>query len=83
VEEILAILAQAQQGTPAEVPAVSRDPKDDIFLACAVVNNAQYVVIEDKDLLVLDPCGSIRIVNVLEFLHVIQPGSATETNNPS
>ena len=32
-------------------PQVSRDPKDDKFLATAVASEADYVVSEDRDLL--------------------------------
>ena len=55
-----------------DIPPVSRDPKDDIFLATATVSGAQYLVTEDKDLLVLNPYQNIRILDALEFLQVLQ-----------
>lgn len=66
-------LSTGERITVTEVPAVGRDPKDDIFLACALVGKAQYIVSEDNDLLVLNPYQSIKIINVLEFLKIIRP----------
>lgn len=54
------------------IPEVSRDPKDDIFLATALAGKADYIVTEDQDLLVLNPYEGIRIVNVLDFLHILE-----------
>jgi len=79
VSRVLAVLDAGQQVAPEEVPAASRDPKDDIFLATAVVSGAQYLVSEDKDLLVLNPYQGIRILNALEFLNIIQPSPKTES----
>lgn len=72
VARVLTVLDGGQQVLPEVVPAVSRDPKDDIFLATAVESGAQYLVTEDKDLLVLNPYKGIRILNALEFLQIIQ-----------
>src|SRR5258708_37909952 len=55
-----------------DVPAVSRDPKDDIFLACADVRRADTIISEDNDLLVLNPYKSIQIVNVSDFLKLLK-----------
>lgn len=71
-EIVLNAFADAQIVEPTDVPAISRDPKDDIFLACAKAANANYIVSEDKDLLVLTPYETIQIVNALDFLHVLQ-----------
>jgi predicted nucleic acid-binding protein len=57
---------------PDPVPSVSRDPKDDIFLACAVVGHARYLVSEDLDLLVLKEYKGVRIVNIPTFFQIIQ-----------
>jgi uncharacterized protein len=73
VARTLAVLDGGQQVTPEEVPSISRDPKDDIFLATAVLSGAQYLVTEDQDLLVLNPYRNIRILNALDFLRVITP----------
>ncbi len=44
-----------------------RDPKDNFLLDLAVSAQADYLITGDKDLLVLDPFHSIRIVSVSEF----------------
>lgn len=50
------------------VPAYTRDPKDDKFVACALVGDANYLITEDKDLLVLEAVGDVRIVTPYDFL---------------
>ena len=47
---------------------VFRDPKDDIFLACAVEGNARYIVTGDADLLVLQEYQGIQILRPHDFL---------------
>jgi uncharacterized protein len=73
VARTLALLDDAQQVVPESVPNVSRDPKDDIFLATAIASAASYLISEDNDLLVLHPYQGIQIVNALAFLKSIQP----------
>jgi predicted nucleic acid-binding protein len=45
-----------------------RDPKDDKFLALALVAEADVLVSSDKDLLVLHPWRGIGIVTPAEFV---------------
>ena len=78
VETVTTLLSETEQVNPPEVPEVSRDPKDDKFLACAKSAKAQYVVSEDNDLLVLNPYEDIKIVNALDFLYVLQPKEDAE-----
>ncbi|HEY0069922.1 MAG TPA: putative toxin-antitoxin system toxin component, PIN family [Chloroflexia bacterium] len=59
-----------------KVPAVSRDPKDTYLLAYAVVGQADYLVTGDRDLLVLDPVGSLRIISPADFLSVLSEQSS-------
>jgi hypothetical protein len=73
VDDLLKELDNVEIVNPTEVLAVSRDPKDDIFLACAIAAQAQYIVSEDKDLLVLNPYEGIQIVDALTFLRILQP----------
>ncbi len=77
VQELTERLSRGERVVVNEVPAVGRDPKDDIFLACAVVGRAQYIVSEDYDLLVLNLYQSIKIINVLDFLKIIRPPQLT------
>jgi putative PIN family toxin of toxin-antitoxin system len=60
VERVMDVLSAADVVKPTEVESASRDPKDDIFLACAKADEAQYIVSEDKDLLVLSPYEGIQ-----------------------
>lgn len=83
VARTLAVLEGSQQVTLENIPAVSRDPKDDIFLATAVASKAHFIVTEDKDLLVLDPYEGIRVINALHFLRIIQSMTHDTNDNPS
>lgn len=51
-----------------QVAAISRDPKDDKFLAVAGAGRADYLISGDKDLLVLEKVGLIPIVSPAAFL---------------
>jgi putative PIN family toxin of toxin-antitoxin system len=50
------------------VPSYTRDPKDDKFVACALAGGADYVVTEDKDVLVLQALGGVRMVTPYDFV---------------
>jgi putative PIN family toxin of toxin-antitoxin system len=54
-----------------EIPAVTRDIKDDYLVAYAVVEQVDYLVTGDRDLLALDPVGSLRIISPADFLYVL------------
>lgn len=54
-----------------DIPTTSRDPKDDVFLACSLASNADYLVTGDKDLLTLKEYGNTKIVTPAEFLEVL------------
>lgn len=56
----------------ADVLPVSRDPKDDIFLACALASGADYLVTGDDDLLCMKGHGTTRIVTPTDFLSVLE-----------
>lgn len=71
-QQVMSLLSSAEIVTPDHVPSVSRDPKDDIFLACAKIANATHIVSEDNDLLVLNPYEGIQIVNVREFNQILE-----------
>jgi putative PIN family toxin of toxin-antitoxin system len=55
-----------------DVPPVSRDPKDDMFLACAAVSASDYLVSGDSDLLDLQTHGRTQIVRPAEFLSILE-----------
>jgi uncharacterized protein len=72
IARIISILGQARVVDAAYARAVSRDPKDDIFLATAVAAGAEYLVSEDQDLLVLREYEGVRIVDTLTFLRILE-----------
>lgn len=45
-----------------------RDPKDDKFLSLAISGRADILLTGDKDLLVLNPYKTVRILTCLEYL---------------
>jgi putative PIN family toxin of toxin-antitoxin system len=53
------------------LPLHSRDPKDDIFLACALSGGCDYLITGDEDLLILNgkpELGSLKIITASQFL---------------
>lgn len=73
VDTIRLLLEQANrvEVTSDDIEPVCRDPKDDIFLACAKKAGADYLVSEDNDLLVLKQYAGVQIVTVSAFLQVL------------
>jgi putative PIN family toxin of toxin-antitoxin system len=70
---VLDLLSEAELvELPLDIPRVSRDPKDDKFLATAVVGEASYLVSEDRDLLDLGEYQGIKIVEVATFLKFLK-----------
>jgi putative PIN family toxin of toxin-antitoxin system len=69
---VLEILGQAEMVEVATIPTVSRDPKDDKFLATARAAAADYLVTEDQDLLVLQEYGGTKIVSASAFLAILE-----------
>lgn len=57
---------------PAPIPDnVVRDPKDIMVLAAGVGGHADYIVTGDKDLLSLNSYAGIEILNVSDFLAIM------------
>lgn len=69
---VLDLIATATLVHPRQIPAVCRDPGDDIFLAAAVTGSAQFIVSEDLDLLDLGNYEGIQIVTAESFLRVLE-----------
>ncbi len=69
---IVAILTDAEFVEVREILAVSRDPKDDTFLATATQAGADYLVSEDQDLLVRREYEGVHIVNAVRFLDLLE-----------
>jgi putative PIN family toxin of toxin-antitoxin system len=72
VARIIALFEQAQVTEPPDVPPICRDPDDDKFLACARAAQAEYLVTEDKDLLVLENYKGTRICQPAEFITLLE-----------
>lgn len=69
---VLDLLAQAAiVEIPVKIPQVSRDPKDNKFLATARRAQADYLVTEDQDLLVLIKYEGTKIITAKEFLELL------------
>jgi putative PIN family toxin of toxin-antitoxin system len=62
------VIATGELVAVEHVAALSRDPKDDKFLAVAVAGHADYLISGDKDLLVLEKVGPVPIVSPAAFL---------------
>jgi uncharacterized protein len=66
------IFQQAEVVTPKSEPQVSRDFKDNKFLAAAEAATADYLVSEDRDLLDLTEHEGTRIITAYEFLQILE-----------
>ena len=67
IKSVLNILKNAEIVDLSEVPAVSRDIKDDKFLATAKLANANYLISADRDLLDLKEYEGIKIIDAQSF----------------
>lgn len=61
----------------ATIPAYSRDPKDDKFVACAVAGMADYLITLDDDLLILGQVAQVQILRPAEYLALL-PGEIND-----
>ena len=73
-EGVLHLLAAAEVVEPRRTVAVSRDPKDNMFIEAAIEGAAAFVVSEDKDLLALDGYEGLRILRCEEFAELLEAG---------
>ena len=51
---------------------VSRDIKDDKFLACAIEAKTDYIITGDEDLLVLKKYEELKIITPREFIEIFK-----------
>lgn len=54
-----------------DVSGQVRDPNDEMFLTCAALGSADYLISGDKDLFTLGNFGSTQIVSPADFLSVM------------
>jgi len=74
VEEFVTLLEAICELVPTitlEIPAVTRDPKDDYLIAYALVGRADYLVTGDADLLVIGQVEGVRICTAREFAAIL------------
>jgi putative PIN family toxin of toxin-antitoxin system len=63
------LVTHAEIVEPVPLPRqVSRDPTDDMFLACAVTGGCRYIISGDNDLLDVSSYRKIKIVTPRDFL---------------
>jgi uncharacterized protein len=53
-----------------KIAQICRDPNDDMFLSLALSANADCIITEDKDMLVLNPFENIPILSTPDFLKI-------------
>jgi putative PIN family toxin of toxin-antitoxin system len=71
IREALAVVMKRQiRVTLRRHVHVCRDPKDDLFLECAVLANADVLVTGDKDLLTLGSYAGTKIVTPIEYVEL-------------
>jgi putative PIN family toxin of toxin-antitoxin system len=79
VREIVAFLdasALFVEGAPEPPPVAVRDPDDAVILSEALAGGADVLVTGDKDLLVLDQVGALRILDPRGFWELVRrPGA--------
>lgn len=68
---LIEIVSSAEAVEVPIIPAISRDAKDDKFLATAKAADAQYLVSADKDLLDLKEYQGIKIITAETFLRIL------------
>jgi uncharacterized protein len=72
ISALLSLIARAELVEPVRVEEISRDRKDNPFLAVARAAGADYLVTEDEDLLVLHSHRGTQIVRGAEFSTILK-----------
>lgn len=65
-------VAEVLPPLPDNIPSITRDPKDDYLLACALLNQADYLVTGDNDLLSIGDVGDLKIVSPTSFAELLE-----------
>jgi putative PIN family toxin of toxin-antitoxin system len=71
-DAVMRAIAAAKVVEPETISAISRDPKDDAFLAVSAAAGADYLVSEDNDLLAIGEYDGVRIVVAAAFLTILE-----------
>jgi putative PIN family toxin of toxin-antitoxin system len=67
---IQSVLARSSRYTLRQTVNICRAPGDDMFLECAALARADYLVAGDKDLLILGSYKNTRIITPVEYIHL-------------
>jgi putative PIN family toxin of toxin-antitoxin system len=57
------------------LPGITRDPNDDMVVACALAADAGYLITRDKDLLALGTYQNVQIIRPEEFMGILRQQS--------
>jgi len=71
-QSIIDLLGHASVVEIPNIPLVSRDPKDNKFIATASKAKADYLVSEDRDLLDLKESQGVKIINTETFIGLLE-----------
>jgi len=71
-KQILDFLSQAVVVEIGDIPDISRDMEDNKFLETAIAARADYLVSEDKDLLILGKYRGTQILTCREFADILE-----------
>ena len=63
------------------LPGITRDPKDDPVVACAVEGEAEFIVSGDQDLLVLGTYQQVRMVTPRDFVALLEAQTNLTSTN--
>ena len=83
-QALIDVIEQDAEVVPGEVTltGVCRDPKDDIFIACAVEGRADVLVSGDADLLVLGSYQGVQMITPAAFLRLLDQQTDQPANQP-
>ncbi|HJW84089.1 MAG TPA: putative toxin-antitoxin system toxin component, PIN family [Anaerolineae bacterium] len=76
---VIDLLSKAEAVQVDDAPPIVRDPKDDVFVATALAGRADYLVSEDKDLLILGDAAGVPIVNTQTFIDLLESESRSSS----
>ena len=65
---VIDLVTKGEAVSIGQLPSVVRDPNDNIFVATALAGRADYIVSEDKDLLVLEQTAGVAVINTAAFM---------------
>ncbi|MHB8376508.1 MAG: putative toxin-antitoxin system toxin component, PIN family [Dehalococcoidia bacterium] len=74
LEQVLALIEEAEVVEPRGEVKVCRDPGDDKFFACALAGDAEYIVSEDNDILAVESYEGVKTVRITDFIALLAAG---------